>query len=134
VLRSRAAPDYPSIPLRHPKGARPTQSRDLHVHAVAQPDERVLPPLDVLDWWEDPGEEGRTTATGLVGVPRQVVLTTRPSRCCISDIAMHASRSADSTEYEEFTCSERKARTEGNQPWICKLYAWPQTFVVSKRV
>ena len=44
---------------------------------VAQPHERVLPPLDVLDWWEHPGEEGRTTATGLVGVPRQLVVTTQ---------------------------------------------------------
>lgn len=44
---------------------------------VAQPHERVLPPLDVLDWWEHPGEKGRTTATGLVGVPRQLVVTTQ---------------------------------------------------------
>ena len=42
-----------------------------------QSEERVLPPLDVLDWWEHPGEEGRTTPTGLVGVPRQLVVTTK---------------------------------------------------------
>jgi len=47
------------------------------VRVVAQPDERVLPPLDVLDWWEHPDEEGKTTATGLVGVPRQLVVTTQ---------------------------------------------------------
>lgn len=39
--------------------------------------ERVLPPLDVLDWWEHPGEGGRTLPTGLVGVPRQLVVTTK---------------------------------------------------------
>jgi hypothetical protein len=33
--------------------------------------------MDVLDWWEHPGEEGRTTPTGLVGVPRQLVVTTQ---------------------------------------------------------
>jgi hypothetical protein len=47
------------------------------VRAVAQPEERVLPPLEVLDWWEHPGEDGRTTATGLVAVPRQLVVTTQ---------------------------------------------------------
>lgn len=47
------------------------------VRAVAQPEERVLPPLEVLDWWEHPGEEGRTTPTGLIAVPRQLVLTTQ---------------------------------------------------------
>ena len=40
-------------------------------------EERVLPPLEVLDWWEHPGEEGRTTPTGLVAVPRQLVITTQ---------------------------------------------------------
>ena len=39
--------------------------------------ERVLPPLEVLDWWEHPGEEGRTTPTGFVAVPRQLVVTTK---------------------------------------------------------
>jgi hypothetical protein len=33
--------------------------------------------LDVLDWWEHPGEEGRTTSTGLVAVPRQLVVTSQ---------------------------------------------------------
>jgi hypothetical protein len=47
------------------------------VRAIARPEERVLPPLNVLDWWEHRGEDGRTTRTGLVGVPRQLVVTTR---------------------------------------------------------
>ena len=46
------------------------------VRALAEPDERMLPPLDVVDWWEHPGEEGRTSTTGVVGVPRQLVVTT----------------------------------------------------------
>jgi hypothetical protein len=33
--------------------------------------------MEVLDWWEHPGEEGRTTPTGFVGVPRQLVVTTQ---------------------------------------------------------
>ena len=47
------------------------------VRAVAKRKERVLPPLEVLDWWDHPGEEGRTTPTGFVGVPRQLVVTTQ---------------------------------------------------------
>jgi hypothetical protein len=47
------------------------------VRALAEPDERILPPLDVVDWWEHPGEEGRTTSTGLVGVGRQLAVTTQ---------------------------------------------------------
>ena len=47
------------------------------VRALALPEERMLPPLDVLDWWEHPAEEGRTTPTGLVGVARQLVVTTQ---------------------------------------------------------
>lgn len=45
--------------------------------ALAENDERMLPPLDVVDWWEHPGEKGRTSPTGVVGVPRQLVVTTR---------------------------------------------------------
>jgi hypothetical protein len=45
--------------------------------ALAEADERMLPPLDVVDWWEHPGEEGRMSPTGVVGVPRQLVVTTR---------------------------------------------------------
>jgi hypothetical protein len=33
--------------------------------------------MEVLDWWEHPGEEGRTTPSGLVAVPRQLVVTTQ---------------------------------------------------------
>ena len=33
--------------------------------------------MDVLDWWEHPGEEGRTLPSGVVGVPRQLVVTTK---------------------------------------------------------
>jgi hypothetical protein len=47
------------------------------VRALAEPDERMLPPLDVVDWWEHPGEEGRITPSGLVGVPRQLIVTTQ---------------------------------------------------------
>lgn len=47
------------------------------VRALAEPDEQMLPPLDVVDWWEHPGEEGRITPSGLVGVPRQLVVTTQ---------------------------------------------------------
>ena len=46
------------------------------VAGLAESGERMLPPLDVLDWWEHPGEEGRTAPTGLVGVPRKLVVTT----------------------------------------------------------
>ena len=37
----------------------------------------MLPPLDVVDWWEHPAEEGRTSPTGVVGVPRQLAVTTQ---------------------------------------------------------
>ncbi len=47
------------------------------VRSLAEPDERILPPLDVVDWWEHPGEEGRTTSSGLVGVGRQLAVTTQ---------------------------------------------------------
>jgi hypothetical protein len=45
--------------------------------ALAESEERMLPPLDVVDWWEHPGEEGRTSPTGVVGVPRQLAVTTQ---------------------------------------------------------
>jgi hypothetical protein len=47
------------------------------VRNLGEPDERMLAPLDVVDWWEHPGEEGRTSPTGLVGVGRQLVVTTQ---------------------------------------------------------
>jgi hypothetical protein len=43
--------------------------------ALAGPDERMLPPMDVVDWWEHPGEKGRTSPTGS-SEPRQLVVTT----------------------------------------------------------
>jgi hypothetical protein len=47
------------------------------IRNLAGPDERMLPPLDVVDWWEHPGEDGRTTPSGLVGVGRQLAVTTQ---------------------------------------------------------
>lgn len=47
------------------------------VRALAEPEEQVLSPLAVVDWWEHSGEEGRTSTTGLVGVPRQLAVTTQ---------------------------------------------------------
>jgi hypothetical protein len=47
------------------------------VLAFAQAEERLLPPIDVTDWWDHPGERGRTTQTGLVGVPRQLLVTSQ---------------------------------------------------------
>ena len=47
------------------------------VRNLGEPGERMLAPLDVVDWWEHPGEEGRTSPTGLVGVGRQLVVTTQ---------------------------------------------------------
>lgn len=47
------------------------------VRAFARSEERLLPPIEVVDWWEHPDETGRTTPTGLVGVPRQLLVTSQ---------------------------------------------------------
>jgi hypothetical protein len=51
------------------------------VRDLAAGDERVFPPFAVRDWWEHPGEQGPTTDRGLVGAPRQLVVTTE--RCLV---------------------------------------------------
>jgi hypothetical protein len=46
------------------------------VRSLAEPGERFLPPLDVIDWWEHPDSHARISPTGLAGVERQLIITT----------------------------------------------------------
>ena len=47
------------------------------VRAFARAEERLLPPISVIDWWEHPDEIGRTSPPGPVGVPRQLLVTSQ---------------------------------------------------------
>jgi hypothetical protein len=47
------------------------------IRNLAESDERMLSPLDVVDWWEHPGEVGRRGPNDLVGVGRQLAVTTQ---------------------------------------------------------
>jgi hypothetical protein len=63
--------------LEPPQTAPFLPSNDPIVQALGQPKERFLPPLDVIDWWEHQDPDARVSPSGIAGVPRQLIITTK---------------------------------------------------------
>ena len=105
------------------------------VRALAEADEQMLPPLDVLDWWEHQGEEGRPSPTGLVGVPRQLAVTTQ--RILVlrdgtieRSVALASIGGAQLLEPSDFPLEESEravlVRSGGDEPVVWGCWSMPE--------